>query len=138
MSYLEKLNYLHLPEHIMHLYNVLFVSMLFFFLQCSLISPFIPIFRTYHLQGLAKHDLSFEVVLDLSRKNELFLPLQVLCTYSVYNITTIESESISCSAMSYSLQPHGLQPTRLLCPLNSPVKILEWVAIPFSRIFSTQ
>ena len=108
MSYLEKLNYLHLPEHIMHLYNVLFVSMLFFFLQCPLISPFIPIFRTFHIQGLAKHDLSFEVVSDLSRKNELFLPLQVLCTYSAYSITYIESESISCSAMSYSLQPHGL------------------------------
>lgn len=89
MSYLENLNYLHLPEHIMHLHNALFVSTLFSFLQCLLILPFIPIFRMYHLQGLAKYDLSFEVVSDLSRKNELFLPLQVLCTYSAYNITTI-------------------------------------------------
>ena len=31
-------------------------------------------------------------------------------------------ESISCSVMSSSLPPHGLQPTRLLCPWNSPGK----------------
>ena len=32
-----------------------------------------------------------------------------------------------------TLWPHGLQPTRLLSPWNSPARILEWVAIPFSR-----
>ena len=37
--------------------------------------------------------------------------------------------------MPDSLQPHGLQPTRLLCPWDFPgqVRILEWVAISFSR-----
>ena len=29
---------------------------------------------------------------------------------------------VSCSVMSNSLQPHGLKPTRLLCPWNSPGK----------------
>ena len=29
---------------------------------------------------------------------------------------------LGCSVMSDSLQPHGLQPTRLLCPWNSPGK----------------
>ena len=29
---------------------------------------------------------------------------------------------ISCSVMSHSLRPHGLQPSRLLCPWNSPGK----------------
>ena len=29
---------------------------------------------------------------------------------------------VSCSVMSDSLWPHGLQPTRLLCPWNSPGK----------------
>ena len=29
---------------------------------------------------------------------------------------------VSCSVMSDSLQPHRLQPTRLLCPWNSPGK----------------
>ena len=28
----------------------------------------------------------------------------------------------ACSVVSDSLPPHGLQPTRLLCPWNSPVK----------------
>ena len=27
---------------------------------------------------------------------------------------------ISCSVMAHSLRPHGLQPSRLLCPWNSP------------------
>ena len=33
-----------------------------------------------------------------------------------------EGESVNCSVMSDSLQPHGLLPTRLLCPWKSPVK----------------
>ena len=32
-----------------------------------------------------------------------------------------------------SVQPRGLQPTRLLCPWYSPGKNTEWVVIPFSR-----
>ena len=43
-----------------------------------------------------------------------------------------ESESVSCSAVSDSSQPHGLQPIRFLCPWNFPGKNTE-VAIPFSR-----
>ena len=31
------------------------------------------------------------------------------------------------------LQPHGLKPARLLCPWDSPARILEWVAISSSR-----
>ena len=31
------------------------------------------------------------------------------------------------------LQPHRLKPTRLLCPWDFQVRILEWVAISFSR-----
>ena len=37
------------------------------------------------------------------------------------------------SVVSHSLRPHGLQPTGLLCPWNSPSRILGWIAIPFSR-----
>ena len=29
-------------------------------------------------------------------------------------------ESVSCSVVSNSLRPHGLQPARLLCPWDSP------------------
>ena len=32
-----------------------------------------------------------------------------------------------------SLQPHGLQPARLLCPCDSQARILKWVAEPSSR-----
>ena len=33
-----------------------------------------------------------------------------------------ESESEICSVVSDFFRPHGLQPTRLLCPWNSPGK----------------
>ena len=35
---------------------------------------------------------------------------------------------LSCSVMSDSLQPRGLQSTRLLCPWNFQTRILKWVA----------
>ena len=34
----------------------------------------------------------------------------------------VKSESVSHSILSDSWQPHGMQPTRLLCPWNSPGK----------------
>ena len=37
------------------------------------------------------------------------------------------------SVVSDSLWPHGLYPARLLCPWISPARILEYIAIPFSR-----
>ena len=46
-----------------------------------------------------------------------------LCTCingSYYNEK--KKENVSPSAMSDPLQPHGLQPTRLLCPWDSPGK----------------
>ena len=43
------------------------------------------------------------------------------------------------SVLPTSLWPYGLQPTRLLCPWDLQARILEWVAISFSRgIFQTQ
>ena len=44
-----------------------------------------------------------------------------------------ESESVSHSVVSNSLPYRGLQPARLLCPWSSPCKILECVAIFYSR-----
>ena len=40
---------------------------------------------------------------------------------------------VSHSIMSDSFWPHGLEPARLLCPWDSPARMLEWVDIPFSR-----
>ena len=36
-----------------------------------------------------------------------------------------------CSVVSGSLQPHGLQPTRLLCPWNFPGKNMRGLLFPF-------
>ena len=44
-----------------------------------------------------------------------------------------QSERGSGSVMSDSLWPHGLEPARLLCPWDSPARILEWTIIPFFR-----
>ena len=40
---------------------------------------------------------------------------------------------VSRSVVSDSLQPHGLQPARLLCPWHIPGKKTKWVAVSFSR-----
>ena len=44
-------------------------------------------------------------------------------------ITCVEAQSLS----RVWLRSHGLQPARLLCPWISLARILEWVAISFSR-----
>ena len=43
---------------------------------------------------------------------------------------------LSHSVVSNSLQPHGLEPTRLLCPWNFQGRILECHAISYSRDLS--
>ena len=40
--------------------------------------------------------------------------------HKIYNET--QYDVFSCSVMSDSLRPHGVEPTRLLCPLNFPGK----------------
>ena len=44
-----------------------------------------------------------------------------------------ESESEICSVVSDCLQPHGLYPARLPAHGILQARILEWVAIPFSK-----
>ena len=47
--------------------------------------------------------------------------------------------SVSCSVVSNCLQPHGLQPARLLCPWNFPGKNTEVGGHSLlQRIFLTQ
>ena len=38
------------------------------------------------------------------------------------NKELLSAESVNCSVLPNSLQPHGLQPIRPLCPWNSPGK----------------
>ena len=57
--------------------------------------------------------------------------LQVFCT-CFCNSNFWKKLSVSCSVVSDSLQPHELQPATLLYEI-SQARILQWVAIPFSR-----
>ena len=45
-----------------------------------------------------------------------------VCISDLYPPHFLGSESVSHSVMSDSLQPHGLKPTMLLCPWDSPAK----------------
>ena len=59
--------------------------------------------------------------------------------YKTFPANWLERESMNCSVISDSLQPYGLQPTRLLCPWDSPGKTIG-VGCHFllQGIFSTQ
>ena len=48
-----------------------------------------------------------------------------------------QSENVSYSVVPYSLGPHGWQPTRLLCPWNTPGKNTGVGRLPHG-IFPTQ
>ena len=52
-----------------------------------------------------------------------------VCTYVHVKVALVVSDSV---------QPHGLQPARLLCLWDSPGRILEWVAMPPPGDLSTQ
>ena len=54
-------------------------------------------------------------------------------SYKAVHTLTRESEKVSPSDVSNSLQLCGLQPTRLLCPWHSPGKNIGVVAMPSSR-----
>ena len=55
-------------------------------------------------------------------------PYAILLSMEFWNC-----ESVGHSVTSDSLWPHGLWPARILCPWNSPARILQWVAMLFSR-----
>ena len=63
----------------------------------------------------------------------------VLLTIVIYLVQAEKNESVSHSVMPVSLQPHGLQATRLLCPWNSPGKNTGVGSLSFLQgIFPTQ
>ena len=57
-------------------------------------------------------------------KSRIMLPIYLI---------VVQQLLFSCSAVSDSWQLHGLQPTRLLCLWDFAARILEWVAVSFSR-----
>ena len=59
-----------------------------------------------------------------------------ICVKILFGIVCVLGKwwvSVICSVVSDYLQPHRLYPTRQLCLWNHPARILEWVAILFSR-----
>ena len=57
------------------------------------------------------------------RSFHIFLTsVKLKTTEKVHQFFLFPSKKCSRSVVSDSLQPHGLQPTRLLCPWNSPGK----------------
>ena len=65
---------------------------------------------------LFKGQLTFIVPLSTCGPNPCILLLHV------FNFHGEKSKNVSCSVMSNSLRPHGLQLARLLCSWNSPGK----------------
>ena len=58
------------------------------------------------------------------------------CGALVLGHVGFNSCGVRVQVVADSFQPCGLQPARLLCPQNFPARILEWVAISFSRTAS--
>ena len=74
---------------------------------------------------------SFTLILVSGRFNYLGFCSEM--SFKRFEVNQILKGSVSCSVMSGSLQPHGLQPTTVLCPWVLQARNLEWVGIPFSR-----
>ena len=98
-------------------------------------SPFPPPNMTSHLHVILPHIHSPEVaslagvsVFSVSIfSSQLCWPGQAVSQETwecilTSCLTSWESESVSHSVVAYSLRPTGVQPTRLLCPWNSPGK----------------
>ena len=63
-----------------------------------------------------------DLLLQISMKVRQSRALRIK-THDLWPGRASESESVSCSVLSAnSLQPHGLEPARLLCPRDSPGK----------------
>ena len=73
------------------------------------------------------HFLKLSLLRNLDDLKQLYVCVRVwMCTRTCPHM-------LSSSVVSDSLQPHGLQPARLLCPWNFPRKNIGWVAISYSR-----
>ena len=63
---------------------------------------------------------SFTLILLSGRFNYLDFCSEM--SFKRFEVNQFLKGSVSCSVMSGSLQPHGLQPTRALCPRDFPGK----------------
>ena len=99
------------------------------------LSPYKDITSSYELYSHTRHfmthslfDLKFALLICPSVSPISLVPpllslwLTLYCVLSICPILAPWKWNVSCSILSESLQPHGLQPTRVLCPWNSPSK----------------
>ena len=77
--------------------------------------------------------LKLKLTVGIIVLSTFFFPSGNILFPSVNNIYSLIKVCVSCSVVSNFLQPSGLQPTRLLCPWDSPTRILEWIAMCSSR-----
>ena len=67
--------------------------------------------------------------------NEQKKVIKIVDINSIISIITLNVIALVCLCVCAQLcpilfKPHGLQPTRHLCPWNFPAKILEWIVFP--------
>ena len=79
-----------------------------------------------------KYLLVFLFLMNIAFDHYWMTFLMLIICFTLKSVSS-RVQSVSHSAMSDSLWPHGLQPTRHLCPRNSSARILLWVTISFSR-----
>ena len=57
-------------------------------------------------------------------------------TFTLHYVFDQPTSQCVCAQSCLTLRSHGVQPTRPFCPLDSPGKNAEWVAISYPRISS--
>ena len=65
-----------------------------------------------------------------SHTHIVFLQLSLITSLIIFSFLNTRSLKLSCSVMSNSVRPYGLQPARPLCPQE---RILKWIVMPSSR-----
>ena len=89
----------------------------------------------YPAAGWLAHTVFLFVELPVFRDTCLWNHRSVCCCRQMVQLggnSVVVLVAQSCP----TLRPHRLWPARLLCPWDYPVRILEWIAIPFSRVSS--
>ena len=102
----------------------------FLFIQRILLKHILSLF---YVPGLVLGSWECNEIPRVYSKIILFLSFSCRVLYLTTQLTYIIWRCKLSHFSSDTLQPHALKPARLLCPLGSPGKNMEWVARAFSR-----
>ena len=106
-----------------------FTSLHFFFLGMVLIPA------SYTMSQTSVHSSSGTLSDLINRSLDRYFQEVISWPQSLHLLISV---CVGHSAVSDFLQPHGLSPTRIFCPWDSPGKNMGWVVIPPSRGSSQQ